>query len=116
MGVVLEHAARQMPGNGFDDVLRLAGLEQVRNHCVPEIVKPKAREASGLPQRAPGAVPLARWLRWVVLMVLALRRGRIDGGGCRLRREGWSINAPRSRSILKPEVGSGCAAPREATS
>ena len=71
MGVVLEHAARQMPGNGFDDVLRLAGLEQVRHYCVPEIVKPKAGEASGLPQRAPGAVPLARWLRWVVLMVLA---------------------------------------------
>lgn len=71
MGVVLEHAAREVPSDGFDDVFWLAGLEQVGHHCVTEVVKPEARQAGSLPQRAPGAVPLARWFRWVVLMVLA---------------------------------------------
>ena len=43
MRVVLEDAARQVPGHGFDDMLRLAGLEQVGHYCVPEVVKPEAR-------------------------------------------------------------------------
>jgi hypothetical protein len=38
---------------------------------VPEIVKPKPREAGGLTKRAPGGVPLLSWFGRIELVMLA---------------------------------------------
>ena len=39
MRVVLQHSSREMACDRFDDMLRLACLEQIRHHRMAEIVK-----------------------------------------------------------------------------
>src|SRR5687768_5920536 len=78
--VVLQHPTREVPGHRFDDVLGLAGLEQVRDNRVAQVMEPEAGEAGGVSQRTPGRVPLARRLRRVELMVLA-RAPQVVGWG-----------------------------------
>ena len=68
---MLQHPPREVPGDRFDDVIRLAGLEQPRDDGVPQVVESQARQASRIAQRAPGRVPLARRLRRIELVMLA---------------------------------------------
>jgi len=42
MGVVLKHPSREMSGHRLDDMLRFAGLEQVRHHGVAQVMKSEA--------------------------------------------------------------------------
>jgi len=60
-----------VPGNGLDDVLGFAGLEQVGDERVPEMVKPAARQTGCVSKRVPGPVPLGGRLCRVELVVLA---------------------------------------------
>lgn len=52
-------------------MFRFAGLEQVRDNGVSQVMESKAGQAGGLPQRAPGAVPLASRLCRIEFVVLA---------------------------------------------
>src|SRR5262245_18515925 len=70
VGVVLQHPSREMPRDCLDDVLRFAGFEKIGDDRVSEGVEPEACQASGVPQRAPGSVPLAPWLRRLKLVML----------------------------------------------
>jgi hypothetical protein len=38
--IVFQHPPRQVPGDRFDDVLRLAGLQQIGDDGVPQVVEP----------------------------------------------------------------------------
>ena len=43
---MLQHPARQVSGDRFDHVIRLAGLEEPGDDGVPEVVEAQARQAS----------------------------------------------------------------------
>jgi hypothetical protein len=59
-----------VPGNRFDHVIRLAGLEESGDHRVAEVVETQAGQAGLITQRSPRRIPLARWLRGVQLVML----------------------------------------------
>src|SRR6266536_4506474 len=59
-----------MPGHSFDDVLRFAGLEQVRHHCVSQVMESETGQAGSGSKRPPGGVPLFRRLGRIELVVL----------------------------------------------
>ena len=46
MGIVLQHSPREVAGDRFDHVVRLAGLEEPGDDGVPEIVEAQAGKAS----------------------------------------------------------------------
>src|SRR5437899_12900629 len=71
MRIVLEHPARQVPGDGLDYMIRLPGFEQSRHDSMPQVMEPEALQARGVAQRAPRGVPLAGRLCRVKLVMLA---------------------------------------------
>lgn len=46
MRIVFEHSPREVSGNRFDDVIRLASLEEPGDNSVTEVVEAQAGQAS----------------------------------------------------------------------
>ncbi len=57
MRIVLEHLARQMARNRFEDVVGYSHFRELGDDGVPQVMESQAWQAGGLPERAPGRVP-----------------------------------------------------------
>ena len=45
---MVQHPQLEVPGDRLDDVLGLAGLEQIRDDRVKQVIEPEASQASGI--------------------------------------------------------------------
>src|SRR5581483_1241218 len=68
--VVLQHAARQMARDGFDDVIWLTRLEQTRDDRVAQVMESQTSQSGSVAQSVPGGIPLAARLCWLECVVL----------------------------------------------